>query len=47
MSLYLIPNLKPITSKSGMIEHAAPAKSKAGGTDALGKQAKSATDTAG
>jgi hypothetical protein len=47
ISPYLILKLKPITSRSGMTEHAAPAKSSVGDTVPSGRQTDRAIGMAG
>jgi hypothetical protein len=46
-SPYLIPNLNPITSRSGTIEQTTPAKSKGGETFSRGRNGESASGIAG
>ena len=45
MWLYLMPNLKPITSRSGITEHAAATAIKVGDKVSLGINIESATGT--
>jgi hypothetical protein len=47
ISLYLIPNLKPITSRSGMTEQAAPARTIVGESADAGRHTENASGTAG